>query len=272
MPRVLCSAQPPPQKRPLTLSSAACPPSVFAETTGWWWWRRWCRTWTDWRRERGGSEGERKAREAAVLHWLWLPGEQGKHLSVFFYIFLAKWRAFLYVSITHYNFPCVTFPLACFLCWLSKKKNRIKDMVRDVGAWNWRNAHWLLITYFLPPTSPADCGNPASSWSPLHGQRWHLWPLRQGLRPPWQEEEVWHKGSQENAQSRLQWDLYFQGKPKHLVVTLYLSFIKTTCTSSCLMGRQVLLKVNCSSCLSLFLRVLSSCLDFFFTHTCVQQW
>lgn len=156
-----------------------------------------------------------------------------------------------------------------FLGWLSKRKNSIKGMVKDFGAWSWRNAHWLLITYFLPPASPANCGNPASSWSPLHGQRWHLWPLRQGLRPPWQEEEVWHKGSQENAQSCLQWDLYFQGKLIHLVVTLYLLFIKTTWTSSRLMGRQVLLKVNCSSCLSLFLRALSSCLDsdFFFSHT-----
>lgn len=119
--------------------------------------------------------------------------------------------------------------------------------------------------WLLSSTSTAGCWNPASSWSPLHGQRWHLWPLCQGLRPPWQEEEVWHKGSQENAQSCLQWELYLQGKLKHPVVTFSLLLIKTTCTSSCLMCWRVLLIVNRSSCLSLFL-------FFSFTNISGQQW
>lgn len=96
---VWCSAQPPPHNRPLTPSLAACLPSVFAETTGWWWWGRRCWAWTDWGWKRGGSEGERKAREAPVLHWLRLPGEQGGRslfrASSLWVTFSLVWQCFV---------------------------------------------------------------------------------------------------------------------------------------------------------------------------------
>lgn len=70
-----------------------------------------------------------------------------------------------------------------------------------------------LLTEHWPHSSfPAYRRDPASGRPPLHGQRRHVRPLRQGLCPPWQEEEVWHKGSQENAQPRLQRDFHFQGE------------------------------------------------------------
>lgn len=106
------------------------------------------------------------------------------------------------------SFLYVTFALV-------KKKKQVQGHGEGFGAVSWTVNHIL-------HTSPAHCRNPASSWSPLHGQRWHVRPLRQGLRPPRQKEEVWHKGSQENTQSRLQWDLYLQGKTERLVVTLLL--------------------------------------------------
>lgn len=153
MPEVLCSAQQPPQRHPLTPPPAACSPSVSAETTGWWWWRRWCWTWTHWRWERGRSEGERKAREAAVLYWLWLPGEQGKHLSGLFNIFLSKCGGFQYLCKQHtLNFPLcnISFGLFFFLIDYHWRKAGSRTWWRISGC-ELEKISWT-FNHILPPS------------------------------------------------------------------------------------------------------------------------
>lgn len=45
----------------------------------------------------------------------------------------------------------------------------------------------------LPCVCPAAvCRCHPGCWPPRDGYEWHIWPLRQGLPPPRQEEEIWN--------------------------------------------------------------------------------
>lgn len=130
-------------------------PSVFAETTGGWRRGRRCRAWTDWRRERGRGEGERKAREAAVLHRLWLPGEQGKPIKY------LKWSILTcnnkYSEQIHaYNYIYSVFSLPDK--WHSESEvgySQTYSLLLSHNSWLWESCKPLIFspwTAAAPPT------------------------------------------------------------------------------------------------------------------------